>query len=244
MIRLQLEDPGKLVQVGYTSGSRSGGEFGLARNLLRKSGDTTRAEQRNAVAAAYMWRHVQLLHPPHIADDIDGFHKEVCLPRLDGSWPSSEEPHGPISLPTSCAPLTIQEAAYGPGCFVFAEMYSRFAAFFAFSFLLPDLQFYLQGHPSRKAASRVRRLLDNSSRREQSTRGAFLYRRLCYLHPPGSGHLHCLEAHPLPQHELGIMGPLAQLWQEGCHQPSDEPAGNGYRDLIPDRSCLPEMAES
>ncbi|KAH6897887.1 hypothetical protein BKA70DRAFT_1115822 [Coprinopsis sp. MPI-PUGE-AT-0042] len=122
---VRLEDPGKLVQIGFTSGSRAGGEFGLARNLLRKTGDTSEVNQRNAVAAAYMWRHVQLLHHPSIAADIDAFHQEHNLPRLDGSWPSSNETHGPIDLPTSCAPLTIKEATFAPGCFVFAEMYSR-----------------------------------------------------------------------------------------------------------------------
>ncbi|KAH6884029.1 hypothetical protein BKA70DRAFT_1446361, partial [Coprinopsis sp. MPI-PUGE-AT-0042] len=60
------EEPGQLVQVGWTTGSRNNSSFDAARNLLRPHEDTTEADKENAFATAYFWRRVQLLHPPEV----------------------------------------------------------------------------------------------------------------------------------------------------------------------------------
>ncbi|KAH6905716.1 hypothetical protein BKA70DRAFT_1107414 [Coprinopsis sp. MPI-PUGE-AT-0042] len=123
---VRKEDSGQLVQIGWTGGSRSKPIFGSARNLLRHVADILRVDQRNSVAAAYMWRRVQLMHPPCVGEDIDKWHREHDLPRLDGTWPAADaQTHGPILYPTTCSPITIKEAEFSPGCLVMSENYSR-----------------------------------------------------------------------------------------------------------------------
>ncbi|KAH6899290.1 hypothetical protein BKA70DRAFT_1115538 [Coprinopsis sp. MPI-PUGE-AT-0042] len=123
---IRKEDSGQLVQIGWTGGLRSKPIFGSARNLLRRVADIMRVDQRNAVAAAYMWRRVKLMHPQCVGDDIENWHKEHDLPRLDGTWPAAgAQTHGPILYPASCVPISIKDAEFGPGCLVMSENYSR-----------------------------------------------------------------------------------------------------------------------
>ncbi|KAH6871084.1 hypothetical protein BKA70DRAFT_1131291 [Coprinopsis sp. MPI-PUGE-AT-0042] len=119
------EDPGQLVQVGWTTGARNNPSFDAARNLLRPGEDTTEADKENAFATAYFWRRVQLLHPPEVGDSIAGFYKEHNIPRLDPDWPATRRVHGPVSVPTDTEPITFQDAEFAPGCLVMTERYCR-----------------------------------------------------------------------------------------------------------------------
>ncbi|KAH6903261.1 hypothetical protein BKA70DRAFT_1433773 [Coprinopsis sp. MPI-PUGE-AT-0042] len=105
---VRLEDSGSLVLIGFTAGARSRPLFGLARNLLRKSTDTTDADIRNAAASAYFWKH------------------RCDFPRLDPNWPYSNALSGDINLPSFAGDsLTFSDIEFGPGCMVFAQRYAR-----------------------------------------------------------------------------------------------------------------------
>ncbi|KAH6893796.1 hypothetical protein BKA70DRAFT_1118610 [Coprinopsis sp. MPI-PUGE-AT-0042] len=122
---VRREDSGQLVQIGWTAGARNKPIFGYARNLLRKVADICRVDQQNATASAYMWRRVQLMHPPVVGEDISEFYREHNVPMLDDKWPASARTRGPVTYPASAQPITIQEAEFGPGCVIISENYTR-----------------------------------------------------------------------------------------------------------------------
>ncbi|KAH6905505.1 hypothetical protein BKA70DRAFT_1431142 [Coprinopsis sp. MPI-PUGE-AT-0042] len=115
------EEPGQLVQVGWTTGSRNNSSFDAARNLLRPHEDTTEADKENAFATAYFWRRVQLLHPPEVGNSIAAFYREHNIPLLDPDWPATRRVHRPVSVPTDTEPITFQDAEFAPGCLVMTE---------------------------------------------------------------------------------------------------------------------------
>ncbi|KAH6874519.1 hypothetical protein BKA70DRAFT_1240499 [Coprinopsis sp. MPI-PUGE-AT-0042] len=117
----QKEEPGQLVQVGWTTGSRNNSSFDAARNLLRPHEDTTEADKENAFATAYFWRRVQLLHPPEVGNSIAAFYREHNIPLLDPDWPATRRVHRPVSVPTDTEPITFQDAEFAPGCLVMTE---------------------------------------------------------------------------------------------------------------------------
>ncbi|KAH6873994.1 hypothetical protein BKA70DRAFT_1046794, partial [Coprinopsis sp. MPI-PUGE-AT-0042] len=119
------EDPGQLVQLGWTTGARNNPSFDAARNLLRPDEDTTEADKENAFATAYFWRRVQLLHPPEVGDSIAAFYRKHNIPRLDPGWPATRRVRGPMSIPTDTEPITFQDAEFAPGCLVMTERYCR-----------------------------------------------------------------------------------------------------------------------
>jgi hypothetical protein len=122
----QLEDSGSIVLIGFSAGARSRPLFGLARNLLRKSTDTSAADVNNAAASAYFWMHVKMLHPREVSESIEGFHQEFSFPWLDPKWPYSQEISGDINLPSFQGHLlTFQDIEHGPGCMVYVQRYSR-----------------------------------------------------------------------------------------------------------------------
>ncbi|KAH6876475.1 hypothetical protein BKA70DRAFT_1128403 [Coprinopsis sp. MPI-PUGE-AT-0042] len=126
---VRLEDTGKLVQIGVTAGGRSHPEFGMARNLLRKvdrqPDKQAEDNQKNASVGAYFWRRVQLMHPPEVSQDIEGFYRKHDFPKLDPDWPSKQRTTGPVELHPSCEAITFHEAQFSPSCLVFSERYSR-----------------------------------------------------------------------------------------------------------------------
>lgn len=79
------------------------------------------------------------MHPHCVGNDIDKWHRKHDLPRLDGTWPAAgAQTHGPILYPASCAPITIKDAEFSPGCLVFSENYSRYALACFSALLLAD----------------------------------------------------------------------------------------------------------
>ncbi|KAH6908719.1 hypothetical protein BKA70DRAFT_1426611 [Coprinopsis sp. MPI-PUGE-AT-0042] len=122
---VRREDSGQLVQIGWSGRARNKPIFSYARNLLRKVADICKVVQQNAIASAYMWRRVQLMHPPVVGADISEFFHSHNIPMLDDQWPESARTHGPVMYPASAEPITIQEAEFGPGCVIMSENYTR-----------------------------------------------------------------------------------------------------------------------
>ncbi|KAH6908410.1 hypothetical protein BKA70DRAFT_1222625 [Coprinopsis sp. MPI-PUGE-AT-0042] len=96
-------------------------------NIVLHNADSKSSEvfaSRNAVAAAYMWRHVKLMHPQCVGDDIENWHKEHDLPRLDGTWPAAgaQDPWGQSFILRHVWPISIKDAEFGPGCLVMSKI--------------------------------------------------------------------------------------------------------------------------
>jgi hypothetical protein len=121
-----LEDSGSIVLIGFSAGARSRPLFGLARNLLRKSTDTSAADVNNTAASAYFWQHVQMLHPQEVSESIQAFHTKYSFPWLDPKWPYSREISSDLDLPSFNGHLlTFHNVEHGPGCMVFVQRYAR-----------------------------------------------------------------------------------------------------------------------
>lgn len=122
----RLEDPGLLILIGFTAGSRSHPLFALARNLRRKNIDTTEADIRNAVASAIFAKHTQMLHPIEVWTDMEAYHRKHSIPHLDSKWPKSCEASGPLALPApGGGTITVRDIEHGPGCAIMSQNYAR-----------------------------------------------------------------------------------------------------------------------
>jgi len=82
---IRLEDPGKLVQIGYSGGSRSKPSFDWARNLLSKKHSKKEVESFNYTCSsvfALFWNMSRKILHPDIIGDIESF-LESGVPRMD-----------------------------------------------------------------------------------------------------------------------------------------------------------------
>ncbi|KAH6883659.1 hypothetical protein BKA70DRAFT_1471172 [Coprinopsis sp. MPI-PUGE-AT-0042] len=88
--------------------------------------DTSAADIRNAAASAFFWKHVQMLHPLEVANDIESFYRKYDIPRLDSNWPESNALRGVVVLPSlDGGELEFRDIEFGPGCLVMSQRYSR-----------------------------------------------------------------------------------------------------------------------
>ena len=81
----QLEDPGKLCQIGYTSGARSSPQLGWARNLLRKKDDATvtRLMYESSSVFALFWNLIRNQLPEEVNSDFEGWLHNNQMLRMD-----------------------------------------------------------------------------------------------------------------------------------------------------------------
>ena len=81
----QLEDPGKLCQIGYTAGSRGGPQLGWARNLLRKKEDeaVTRMMYEASSVFAFFWNILKQQMPDEVMDDFKEWLQDSEMVRMD-----------------------------------------------------------------------------------------------------------------------------------------------------------------
>lgn len=82
----QLEDPGKLVQFGYSAGSRSALKFDWVRNLLSHKHPAeviSAMEMRGSAAFALVWNMVRVRLPASIIADFDAFLHTTLLCGMD-----------------------------------------------------------------------------------------------------------------------------------------------------------------
>jgi hypothetical protein len=81
----KLEDPGKLCQIGYTSGARNNPQLGWARNLLTKQTETTvsRLMYESSSVFALFWNILRQQLPDEVNLDFEKWLKENDMVRMD-----------------------------------------------------------------------------------------------------------------------------------------------------------------
>jgi hypothetical protein len=126
---LQLEDPGKLVQVGYSAGSRSSPKFDWVKNLLSKRHSAEAIEDMNiktSSACAFMWNLVRSRLPAEVVDDFANFITDAELVRMDANSVMMEaDGKGVYTVNIGEDQFDFHKAELAPLTAVFAENYSR-----------------------------------------------------------------------------------------------------------------------
>jgi hypothetical protein len=123
----QLEDPGKIVILGYSAGARSRPLFGWARNFLSryKSEDNRNILNRRAAEAfAVTWRLFCDKLPPPIIEDITSWLRRSGIPKMK---PDGAEDNIRISLGNTAFSLRNNE--WAPPMGMMAVNYSRSVSF-------------------------------------------------------------------------------------------------------------------
>ncbi|KAF8056073.1 hypothetical protein FPV67DRAFT_1678612 [Lyophyllum atratum] len=82
---IRKEDPGKLVQMGYSAGSRSRAHFDWVRNVTSAKHDASESDIRSSSLFALTWQLMRGRLPPEVIDDFDKFLETTKLKRMDAN---------------------------------------------------------------------------------------------------------------------------------------------------------------
>jgi hypothetical protein len=92
-----MEDPGSLVQVGFSAGACSSPKFDWVRNITNRKlpgnivGDM---DHRSSSAFALFWNLCRNCLPDEVMDDFDNFFEDCCMPRMDPCKGAAEDSAG------------------------------------------------------------------------------------------------------------------------------------------------------
>ncbi|TEB27192.1 hypothetical protein FA13DRAFT_1594884, partial [Coprinellus micaceus] len=124
---IRLEDPGSLIQVMYSAGSRSAPAFGIVRNVAASVSQADRDEANRDIASlfSYVWLRAKGLFPAEIIDDFVEFYARYNIPRFDPDWPYSRTSTGPVKLPCGLGSISFSDVERSPGLGVLHDRYAR-----------------------------------------------------------------------------------------------------------------------
>ncbi|GLB37799.1 hypothetical protein LshimejAT787_0408500 [Lyophyllum shimeji] len=126
---IRMEDPGKLVQMGYSAGARSKPAFHWVRNLLSKAGGPAAAAESDCKAScvyALAWQLLRGHLPEEVICDFDDFMEKTALRRMDGNGRmSSGGAAGTYSVTANGHEFHFHDAELAPPAGVFGENYAR-----------------------------------------------------------------------------------------------------------------------
>jgi hypothetical protein len=132
MICLQLEDPGKLVQVGYLAGSRSLPKFDWVKNLLSAQHTPEVVEAMNvkaSLACAFVWNLICLRLPTEVIEDFEKFITDAKLVCMDAdSLMAKAAGKGVYTVNIGEDQFDFHKAELALPTGLFAENYSRCVA--------------------------------------------------------------------------------------------------------------------
>jgi hypothetical protein len=159
----QFEDPGKLVIVGYSAGSRKApAAFDWVKNLLSTTHTPEAIQAKNVKSSsvcALVWNMMRSRVPDEVLEDFDRFMSEEGLMRMDAkSAMAREGGRGGYTIQIGDTQFDFDRAELAPPTGVFAENYSRLA------FLLPTSHYSnarSQCHPPRGPATQIRHFPHN-----------------------------------------------------------------------------------
>ncbi len=127
-MHMQLEDPGKLIQTGYSAGARSKPQFDWVRNILRKqelSPDfIASSDHRTSCLFAIAWNICRTQLPATIMDPWIAFNEANKLPRMDGGLRSTATT-GDVTIELGGDPVTFHGMDLAPACGMMGQNYSR-----------------------------------------------------------------------------------------------------------------------
>ncbi|GLB39703.1 hypothetical protein LshimejAT787_0702130 [Lyophyllum shimeji] len=134
---IRMEDPGKLVQMGYSAGARSKPSFHWVRNLLSKAGGPAAAAESDRKAScvyALAWQLLRGHLPEEVIRDFDDFMEKTKLKRMDGNGQLSpgilnctQSPGGAgsYSVNANGHEFSFHHVELAPPAGVFGENYAR-----------------------------------------------------------------------------------------------------------------------
>ena len=122
----QLEDPGKLCQIGYTSGARSSPQLGWARNLLRKKDDATvtRLMYECSSVFALFWNLIRNQLPKEVNKDFEGWLRDSQMVRMDTKG-AQDTAQGEYTVKYGADEFTFHGVDMPPPSGLIATNYSR-----------------------------------------------------------------------------------------------------------------------
>ncbi|KJA15089.1 hypothetical protein HYPSUDRAFT_109030, partial [Hypholoma sublateritium FD-334 SS-4] len=118
------EDTGKLVQVGWSAGSRSAPQFDWVKNLATRL-STEEAETSNIEASclfALAWQMMRHILPPEVIADFDNFVAGTGIPRMNGAGHLAS---GTYQVVIDGNQFLFQNAELAPPGGVIGQNYSR-----------------------------------------------------------------------------------------------------------------------
>ncbi|KAF8228512.1 hypothetical protein L208DRAFT_1291263 [Tricholoma matsutake] len=126
---IRLEDPGKLVQVGYSAGSRSSPKFDWVKNLLSAQHTPEVVEAMNVKASsacAFVWNLICSRLPTEVIEDFERFITDAELVRMDADSLMAEAAgKGVYTVNIGEDQFDFHKVELAPATGVFAENYSR-----------------------------------------------------------------------------------------------------------------------
>lgn len=124
----QLEDPGKLIQTGYSAGARSKPSFAWVRNILCKRELTpdfiASSDYRTSCLFAIAWNICRSRLPAVVMGDWLEFNQKNQLPRMDGGIGTSATA-GEVSLSLGETEILFNGMELAPACGMMGQNYSR-----------------------------------------------------------------------------------------------------------------------
>ncbi|KAF8233007.1 hypothetical protein L208DRAFT_1269135, partial [Tricholoma matsutake] len=124
-----LEDPGKLVQVGYSAGSRSSPKFDWVKNLLSAQHTPEVVEAMNVKASsacAFVWNLIRSWLPTEVIEDFEKFITDAELVCMDAdSLMAKAAGKGVYTVNIREDQFNFHKAELAPATGVFAENYSQ-----------------------------------------------------------------------------------------------------------------------
>jgi hypothetical protein len=128
---LQREDPGALVQLGYTAGSRSRPHIDWARNIRRKlpRGTITDLNYRSSSVFALAWNAFRMQLPAEVIKDFDDYLTDSEIFRMDPSGRKQKGEKGAYTICDEGEPITFQNVEMAPPAGVVGANYTRYIQF-------------------------------------------------------------------------------------------------------------------
>ena len=120
-----MEDTGKLVQMGWSAGSRSAPQFDWVRNITTTRLSKPEIETSNKEGSslfAYTWQMMRNILPAEIVADFNNFTKRTGIPRMNGN---GHLPDGTYQVVVDGKPFSFPNVELAPPGAVIAENYSR-----------------------------------------------------------------------------------------------------------------------
>lgn len=134
----QLEDPGSLVQIGYSAGARAAPAFHWVRNLTKKLPDqvVTDKDYKSSSVFALFWNLCCDFLPGEIMEDFDQFLGECNMVRMKSGQGAASEfiagegagTHGEYTVHIGDDEFIFKDAEMAPPSGVFGQNYSRCAS--------------------------------------------------------------------------------------------------------------------
>jgi hypothetical protein len=130
LIFFKLADPGKIVQLGISAGSRNKPSLNWVKNIIsKKLGEefVDKLDQETSCAFALFWMLIRRRLPDEISDDLVTWLAKSGIYRMNKDALQGLQDQGGIELEIGGNQFNLQWAEHAPPSGVMAANYSRYA---------------------------------------------------------------------------------------------------------------------